>query len=159
MPKKTSSEQDLGPGVTLPPPLFILLIIALAAIIDTFIWPLTLNAFNTPLGIVFAVTATLISAIASISFHHFKTSILPFKADQNLMTSGIFTFSRNPIYLSFLLYQCSFAFLFHNLWGLLLLPASYIFLHFHVIAREERYLVRLFGDEYRQYLKKVRRWL
>ena len=150
--------KDYGPGVRLPPPLGIVLIAATAELIQRFVLALSVDFYNLILSVFFAVLATAISATAFFTFRHFKTNIMPFQPDQNLMTSGIFSYSRNPIYLSFLLYQLMLAFALHNLWMLLLLPLSYAFLRYYVIAKEERYLSRLFDAPYKEYLTTTRRW-
>lgn len=150
--------KDVGPGVKVPPPLAILSIVAIAEILQRFGWPILLDFYNTPIAIILGLLGTALSGIAFISFRHFKTNIMPHHPDQNLMTSGIFSYSRNPIYVSFFLYQLMFAFALHNMWTLLLMPISYLFLRYYVISKEERYLSQLFADEYIAYLKQARRW-
>ena len=150
--------KDYGPGVRLPPPLGIVLIAASAELMHRFVWSLTVDFYNVALASLFALLATALSAVAFFTFRHFKTNIMPFQPDQHLMTSGIFAYSRNPIYLSFLLYQVMLAFALHNLWMLLFLPISYGFLRYYVIAKEERYLSRLFAAPYKAYLTTTRRW-
>ena len=76
-----------------------------------------------------------------------------------IVTKGPFRFTRNPIYLGFLLGQAGLAIGFDNLWMLATLVPLYLVLRYGVIAREEAYLERKFGDVYRSYRAQTRRWL
>jgi protein-S-isoprenylcysteine O-methyltransferase Ste14 len=49
--------------------------------------------------------------------------------------------------------------IFNSFWFFLFLPIVLLIIHFGVIKREERYLEAKFGDEYREYMKRVRRWM
>ncbi|MFI5210728.1 MAG: methyltransferase family protein, partial [Gemmatimonadales bacterium] len=68
-------------------------------------------------------------------------------------------FSRNPMYVGMTLLYLGIALWANSLWPLLLLPAVLVVMRRGVIAREEAYLERRFGDEYRSYRARVRRWL
>jgi protein-S-isoprenylcysteine O-methyltransferase Ste14 len=47
----------------------------------------------------------------------------------------------------------------NTVWPVFFLPVILIVMHYGVVVREEAYLERIFGDEYRQYVRRVRRWL
>jgi protein-S-isoprenylcysteine O-methyltransferase Ste14 len=76
-----------------------------------------------------------------------------------IVTSGPYRFSRNPIYLGMLLGQIGLAIAFNTLWILGTLVPFFLVLRYGVVAREEVYLDRKFGDAYRRYVARVRRWL
>jgi protein-S-isoprenylcysteine O-methyltransferase Ste14 len=76
-----------------------------------------------------------------------------------LVTEGPFRYSRNPIYVALTLLYVGVALLINALWILLLVVPAVLVLRYGVIAREEAYLTRKFGDAYRQYTTQVRRWL
>jgi protein-S-isoprenylcysteine O-methyltransferase Ste14 len=76
-----------------------------------------------------------------------------------LVTEGPFRYSRNPIYLALTLLYLGVAFLVNAWWILLLVVPVLLVIRYGVIAREEVYLARKFGDAYRQYTTQVRRWL
>ena len=77
-----------------------------------------------------------------------------------MIQSGLYRFSRNPIYVAGLLLQLGIALLMNNLWIVLLVPVSKKFLFDgYIIAREEAYLERAFGEVYLDYKRTVRRWL
>ena len=66
---------------------------------------------------------------------------------------------RNPIYLSVVLLYVGITLLFAACWSLVLLVPALIIRHYAVILREEAYLDRRFGETYRQYRARVRRWI
>jgi protein-S-isoprenylcysteine O-methyltransferase Ste14 len=73
--------------------------------------------------------------------------------------SGPYRFTRNPIYLGMALGLTGLAIAFGNLWLLTMLVPFVLVIRYGVIAREEAYLERKFGDVYRAYRARVRRWL
>jgi protein-S-isoprenylcysteine O-methyltransferase Ste14 len=87
------------------------------------------------------------------------TPVDPMKPTTALVTEGPFRYSRNPIYLALTLLYLGVAFLVNALWILLLVALVLVVIRYGVIAREEAYLARKFGDAYRQYTTQVRRWL
>ncbi|HSB81734.1 MAG TPA: isoprenylcysteine carboxylmethyltransferase family protein [Candidatus Methylomirabilis sp.] len=87
------------------------------------------------------------------------TSQNPRKPTTAVVVSGPFRISRNPLYLSLLCLYVGVAFLVDSLWLLLLAVPLIAVLRVAVIGPEERYLERKFGDEYRRYRSRVRRWL
>jgi protein-S-isoprenylcysteine O-methyltransferase Ste14 len=76
-----------------------------------------------------------------------------------LVTGGPFRLSRNPGYLSFAMIYAGVAALRNSLWAILLLPAALAMVQRTIIAKEERYLERRFGEEYLRYKGRVRRWV
>ena len=76
-----------------------------------------------------------------------------------IVESGPYRFTRNPIYLGVFLGLIGLAIAFDNLWLLLMLVPFALVIRFGVVAREEAYLERKFGDDYRGYRSRVRRWL
>ncbi|HEX2803318.1 MAG TPA: isoprenylcysteine carboxylmethyltransferase family protein [Sphingomicrobium sp.] len=92
-------------------------------------------------------------------FHRLRTAIIPFKPASRLVTSGIYRWTRNPMYLGMALIYAGIAVLFDSLLALVLLIPVLIIIQLYVIAREEAYLERTFGDEYLAYKARVRRWL
>ena len=76
-----------------------------------------------------------------------------------IVESGPYRFTRNPIYLGMLLGLIGLAIAFDNLWLLMMLAPFAIVIRYGVVAREEAYLEGKFGDGYRGYRVRVRRWL
>jgi protein-S-isoprenylcysteine O-methyltransferase Ste14 len=73
--------------------------------------------------------------------------------------TGPYRFTRNPIYLGMVLGLIGLAIAFNSLWLLMALVPFALVIRYGVITREEAYLERKFGDVYRRYHTRVRRWL
>jgi protein-S-isoprenylcysteine O-methyltransferase Ste14 len=87
------------------------------------------------------------------------TPLDPRQPTRQVVTWGPFRLSRNPGYASLAMIYVGVASVVNTLWPFLFLPAVFGVLQRGVIAREERYLERKFGAEYRQYKARVRRWI
>ncbi len=87
------------------------------------------------------------------------TNIDPSKPATTIVTSGPFRFTRNPLYLFLLGLYLGITVAAATFWPLLFLVPMFLVLHFGVVRREERYLEAEFGEPYRAYTARVRRWL
>jgi len=96
---------------------------------------------------------------AVLAFRRAGTHPQPWKPTTALVVTGPYRFSRNPMYVGFTLFYLGISVWVNSLWPLLLLPLVLVVMSRGVIAREERYLERRFGDDYRAYRARVRRWL
>ncbi|MBB3020062.1 protein-S-isoprenylcysteine O-methyltransferase Ste14 [Microvirga lupini] len=76
-----------------------------------------------------------------------------------IVESGPYRFTRNPIYLGMFLGLIGLGIAFNTLWLPLMLVPFALVIRYGVVAREETYLDRKFGDVYRVYRSRVRRWL
>src|SRR5262249_25122090 len=76
-----------------------------------------------------------------------------------ILDIGPFRFTRNPIYVGMMLGLIGLALAFNSLWLLLMLVPFALVIRYAVVAHEEAYLERKFGDVYRGYRARVRRWL
>lgn len=103
--------------------------------------------------------AGLIAASAFLAMARHKTPYNPYKATTRIVQTGAFRFSRNPMYLSLALLLFAAAFLFNAFSFILMAMVFMVILNHGVIQPEETYLERKFGDKYRAYAAKVRRWL
>ena len=155
------SEVDTkGAGVKFPPPLITLAVIALAYGLDRLLpLPIGQSDYLFYIGIAVLTLSFAIIAIAAISFVAAKTHIEPWKPTSAIISHGLFSISRNPIYLA-LCVSCIGMGLILNSWWVVLsfLPLMWL-LYTLVIRLEEAYLLHKFGDEYLQYQQRVRRWL
>ena len=98
---------------------------------------------------------------AMLSFVRAKTTMNPTKpnATSSLVTGGVFRLTRNPMYLSLLLYLLAWAAYLSSWLALLLVPVFVLYINELQIKPEERALSTLFGAEYASYAARVRRWL
>jgi len=83
----------------------------------------------------------------------------PWKPTPELVFSGVYRFTRNPMYLGMTCLQIGLGLAFNNLWISLLAPLSLLVVHFIAVVPEERYLTEKFGESYKAYSIKVRRYL
>ena len=100
-----------------------------------------------------------LDGLAMVSFRRAGTSMVSMKPTTALVTSGPYRFTRNPMYLGMAFLYAAFALAFGLIWALATLPAVLIAVDRLIIAREEPYLGARFGDAYRDYRRRVRRWL
>jgi protein-S-isoprenylcysteine O-methyltransferase Ste14 len=78
---------------------------------------------------------------------------------KKLVTTGVFSISRNPLYFGGVCLLAGMALVLNLLWSLLFLVPAIAACHYLLIAPEEQYLVARFDREYTQYTASVRRWL
>ena len=104
------------------------------------------------------VAGVLLSAWAIRTMFRAREDPDPYKPTTAIVDTGPYSISRNPIYVSFNIVYVGIAFVANTVWLFLFLPAAIAVLYYGVIAREEGYLERQLGDEYRQYRSKTRRW-
>jgi protein-S-isoprenylcysteine O-methyltransferase Ste14 len=101
-------------------------------------------------------------AISAAGIRNFTRAATPVPGNQpvrTLVTTGIHRWSRNPIYVGMVLLYLGIGIAVRSPWILVLSPLIVIVLRYAVIAREETYLEQRFGDDYRDYKARVRRWL
>jgi protein-S-isoprenylcysteine O-methyltransferase Ste14 len=87
------------------------------------------------------------------------TNVNPMQPTTSIVTAGPYRFTRNPLYVGLTLFTAGLTLGFNTWWGFVLLIPVLLVLHFGVVLREERYLEQKFGDTYRQYRARVRRYL
>lgn len=147
-------------GVRFPPPLVYVGFLLLGWLLGR-LRPLAGfdDAWADPLAAVFLGAGILLVATSLGLFRGARTSPLPMLPTTALVVRGPYRFTRNPMYLAMVLVYVGFALLFDLVWALPLLPIVVIVVQTQVIAREERYLEAKFGDDYRAYRQRVRRWL
>jgi len=107
------------------------------------------------------LTAGALGAVVHCArlFRKAGTYIEPWRKTSSIVTSGLYRWSRNPIYLSFVIAGLGVACLLNDFWIVLMQIPLATVLTKMVIEKEERYLEDKFGESYRAYKKKVRRWL
>ena len=92
-------------------------------------------------------------------FKSYKEDPNPASDTNRLIKTGIFAYTRNPIYLAFVLFNFSMFLVFENVMYLLSSLGLFIWLNNYVIKVEEDYLKNKFGDEFVRYCGAVKRWL
>jgi protein-S-isoprenylcysteine O-methyltransferase Ste14 len=162
----SANQQDrdtANPGVIMRPPLLYLSGLLLGLALDR-VLPLPLVLPGAAL-VRWTVGGGLILiglAIWAAGMRNFSRAGTPVPGNQPvraLVTTGIHGWSRNPIYVGMFLFYAGIGFAAHSPWILVLMLPLAITLRYGVVAREEAYLERRFGDAYRDYKARVRRWL
>jgi protein-S-isoprenylcysteine O-methyltransferase Ste14 len=113
------------------------------------------------LAVTISGVGILLILAGGYTFQKAKTTVNPTTpaAASSVVTSGVYRFSRNPMYVGFLLALTGWAaFLSHTL-PFLFLPVYVAYMNRFQISPEERALSAKFGDEYETYKQAVRRWL
>ncbi len=110
-------------------------------------------------GLIIIGGALFLDVRTFLELRKHKTTILPHRGASHLVTTGPFSFSRNPIYLSNTLLMFGLAMVFANAWFALTGLAAAFATNTLAIRREEKHLELKFGSHWRQYAKRVRRWI
>ncbi len=154
------STDKKGPAVKFPPPLIFLFAMLISFALQQWL-PLSLGSSTLIriVGFILVLSGVLVLAIAARGFAKVKTQLEPWKPTTQIVTSGIYAWSRNPIYVAFCIITAGIACIALNAWMLMsCLPAAGL-VYLIAIRREERYLLEKFGAEYQQYCARVRRWV
>ena len=149
-------------GVHYPPPLLYVAGIAGGWIAQrVHPWEITghPSPIRTSLAVAFALGWLAMFAAASGAFARHKTPLIPNRPAAALVTSGIYRYTRNPMYASLVLLYLAVTLVLDSWWPLLLLPIVLVVVDRFVIAREERYLTQAFPHDYDEYRRRVRRWM
>jgi len=155
-----SSHGDT-PAVHIPPPVIVAVLLLGGLGVDYFLKTGFggAAAWLKYIGIGLCVFGFAIAIWCALLYRKARTSILPHTADSNMIDTGPFGMSRNPIYLSMLIVFVGICLALNAPAALLFIPPTYLALRYYVIAREEAYLTRRFGDDYTSYQSRVRRWI
>ena len=146
----------------IPPPILTLMSAILMLIISKYFNKanFSLNQHN-QFALFFLIVALIIIVISIAKFIKIKTTISPLKPNKTsiLVDSGIYKHTRNPMYLGLLLILFSLFLYLKNFLSFLVLPLFVIHITKNQILPEEKVLENLFGDQYKKYKNKVRRWI
>ncbi len=151
-----------NPGVYIPPPLIYVSFFFLSVFLQRqlpipFTWHNTLMAEI--LGWAFITLYLVFFLPALRQFIFSKNTLVTIRPANALQKSGIYSISRNPMYLSLLFLYIGIAMFKGNPWTIIEIPLLMVTVQGYVIKREEQYLLRRFKADFEEYKKKVRRWI
>ena len=154
--------QDYADVVVKPPILFLGAI--LLGCLLSWIVPLgpglgAANALALSVGGALAAVGLALFVVSVREFRRAGTSVVPGEPSTVLLDRGPYRYTRNPIYISFIVFYFGMAIMLTSTWMLLLLIPVLIVLQRGVVEREEAYLQSKFGEAYRKYQARVPRWL
>jgi protein-S-isoprenylcysteine O-methyltransferase Ste14 len=149
--------------VAIKPPLLFLGALALGALLSLVV-PLgprlaSPNGLALTVGLTFVAIGFVLAALSVRNFRLAGTTVVPGEPSTALVETGPYRFTRNPIYIGFVLAYFGLSIMLTSFWVLLLLIPVLMVLQRGVVDREEVYLERQFGDAYRKYKARVPRWL
>lgn len=158
------SEPRDAAAVRIFPPGVPLLVVGLGVALQR-LWPIHAGA-ALPAALRYGLgSAIVLGAVLGLGYRAVRLfrrcgqSENPWKPTPELVESGPFRWTRNPMYVQLLLVCVGFALLLANPWVLILTPLGGWLLQRFAILPEEAYLERKFGERYRAYKQRVRRWL
>lgn len=155
-------QRQNGLALKLPPGALVVIVAALMWVASS---ATPTFDFFLPAKFLLSVSLALIGAVTClsgvVSFRRAKTTVNPMKPNStsSLIVSGIYKYTRNPMYLGFLLVLLGWAAFLSNLAALALLPAFVVYINRFQIRPEECVLASLFPHDYPAYRAKVRRWI
>jgi protein-S-isoprenylcysteine O-methyltransferase Ste14 len=150
-------------GVIARPPLLFLAALLLGLVSDRLLpWPFAVPGTG-PVHWIAGGSMILVGlALAAAGIRNFSRAATPIPTNQPtrvLVTTGIHGWTRNPIYLGLFFAYGGIGIAARSPWTLILTLPLAITIRYGVVGREEAYLERRFGDAYRDYKARVRRWL
>jgi protein-S-isoprenylcysteine O-methyltransferase Ste14 len=157
-------DDSRGPNVRIPPPLLFAMPLLTGFIVQHFV-PIHIVTGANPartlrlVGIAEIVIALVLMVWAMSTFVRLKTPIIPVHRARALVNEGPFRLTRNPMYLGFTVLYLGITFVANAFWPLVFLPEAIALTYLFAIRLEEAYLTREFGDAYRDYCSRVRRWI
>ena len=144
----------------IPPPIIALMCIAINYLSTHFINPFKFP--NIEIIGVFILLAGLVTAfLGYLLFKKYKTTVNPINPEETtiLVTTGIFSITRNPMYLGLFFVICSTVLLFGSWFGIIILMFFVWYINKFQIIPEEETMEKKFGNKYNEYKKNVRRWI
>ena len=145
------------------PPLLLLASLVLSFALSRFLplphWPASLSRSAEVAGVVLILGSLTLMTWAGLSMIRGGGSLPVHTPTPRLVVRGPYRLTRNPIYTGMTLLLVGIGCARESLWFLVIAVATAWLLRWGVLLREEAYLEGKFGDEYREYAKRVRRWL
>lgn len=143
----------------LPPALFLLCIMLMVTLRYFAIGKIIISFPLNLLGIPLIILCIRILVQVNQKLKKMNTEIHTFKKPNRLVTNGLFKYTRNPIYLSFLIGLTGVFAVLGNFTSLVVIIIFFIYTNYWYITFEEKQLEREFGEQYNNYKKNVRRWI
>lgn len=122
-------------------------------------WPIAPYKYVLPVGVLLGALGAACALTLMRTFKRHETSPDPYKETTAIVDTGLFRFSRNPIYITLAIFQTALGLVFNNMWVLLMIIPALIVIHYVVVLGEEVYLEAKFGGAYLDYKSRVRRWI
>ena len=144
----------------IPPPI-VTLICGLAIYFSKTFFNKFFSYNNNTISLFLLILGFTVFTLAVKAFNRQKTTVNPLEPRQasSLVSSGIFKYSRNPMYLGMLIILLALSFKFNLVGGIVISLFFYLFITKFQILPEEEAMNELFGDEFTEYSSRTRRWI
>jgi protein-S-isoprenylcysteine O-methyltransferase Ste14 len=155
------TADDRGPGVLVFPPVLFALTLVTGCVLQ---WLFPLPFWQATwsrriLGALLFLAALSFARWGERTMQRAGTNVRPDRPSTAIVEDGPFHYTRNPLYLAVITMFVGLAQMANSAWFLILLVPMVVILHYGVVRREERYLEAKFGEPYRAYRARVRRYL
>ena len=158
---ETQNQRD-GAAVRFPPPLVYLLAVLAGGVLHVFVaplpialpWPLRIGLALASAGLGFALVAAAIGL-----FRRTGQDPKPWESTPEIISTGIYRYTRNPMYVGMAAVQTGIGIGWGNGWILAFVPLVLVIVYAIAVRHEEAYLTRKFGETYTSYKASVRRWI
>ena len=151
-----------SPGVSIMPPTVFYVCLILGGILE-FLFPSNFPVFSKSLriilGLVIGGAGFAFMAVAHEKFKRIGTNVPTNLPATTFVVQGAYNFSRNPMYVGGSFFFLGVGLAIGSLWLLVAYVPLGLYLALYVVPREEAYMERVYGDEYRAYCSRVRRWI
>ena len=141
----------------------LLIMAVLLGLCWSFSWLFTLHyglgLYGRVTGLLAISAGILLLSIAAGLFIARKTTVMPTRAPNKLVTEGIYRVTRNPMYLGMLLILSGFPLMIDTIIGLICPLVFFLIMNRIIIPREEQVVEGVFGKDYLEYKSKTRRWI
>jgi protein-S-isoprenylcysteine O-methyltransferase Ste14 len=158
----TEAGETDGAAVRFPPPFVPLIALVLGVAVQALVWPLRLPFDGIARYGTAALFVALGCALIGSALRLFRRSgqdPKPWESTPEILATGVYRLTRNPMYLGMGLLQAGIGFALANGWVVVFVPLTWLAIYFVAIRHEEAYLERKFGSVYTDYKRTVRRWL
>lgn len=144
----------------IPPVLVVLFFAGIMALVAHYS-VIDLSAFISYVAAIFVVIGVIFCIAGVVSFRIAKTTVNPNNPEQatELVTTGVYKLSRNPMYVGFAFILLGWGVWLMSIWAIACIAGFVAYLTLFQIIPEERALSKIFGQQYTDYMNRVRRWL
>lgn len=144
----------------IPPVLVVLFFAGIMALVAHYS-VIDLSAFISYVAAIFVGIGAIFCIAGVVSFRLAKTTVNPNNPEQatELVTTGVYKLSRNPMYVGFAFILLGWGVWLMSIWAIACIAGFVAYLTLFQIIPEERALSKIFGQQYTDYMNRVRRWL
>ncbi|NIU89029.1 MAG: DUF1295 domain-containing protein [Nitrosopumilaceae archaeon] len=162
--KNSDNKHPDNANVMVFPPIIYLGIFIMGYLLHYFFKVLIVNQANLAsildiIGIALIIVSIILPLLAIKTLGKFKTTHMVSEPTTAIVSSGVFRYSRNPIYLCGITLYLGISLIINSLLLLISIFPLFYAIREGLVKREEQYLERKFGQEYLNYKERVRRWI